>query len=79
MEKNNQKINMGIKILGEGNGLIIGKCKDIIFNIYSHPKSPKVLSINGYQFKYRNLKDAYNQIVYRIDNNAGVYLQSYDY
>lgn len=67
----------GIKILYRGMGAIGGIYKDIPFTIYSHPKSPKVYSINGYRFEYRNLKDAYNQIVYRIDNNAGVYLQSY--
>ena len=61
-----------------GMGAIEGVYKDIPFTIYSHPKSPKVYSINGYRFEYRNLKDAYNQIVYRIDNDAGVYLlQSY--
>ena len=61
------------KILSKASGTIIGKYKNVIFNIF---KSPKVISINGYKFKYKNLKDAYNQIAYRIDNNAGVYLQS---
>lgn len=65
-----------IQIINHSTEWIVGTYKNILFNIHKR-KNPIVLSINGYRFECDNLHDAYSQVVDRIDNNKGIYLQSY--
>ena len=69
------KINEKISINSEDVYCVFGKYKNIGFVIW---KQKTQLNINGYGFACQSLRDAYDQIVDRIDNNRGVYMPYYN-